>query len=551
MPELTVEEMFADIVALQKAGRLKEAYAACHVALPQSPEDIRFLNLMGILCLQLGATQEGLSHLERSLKIDENQPQTLSNYAIALEQVGRVEEALTAVDKSIDLRPDYVQAYANRANFLSALDQPEAALAACDKAFALGANFPAVYANRGNALRTLMRFEESLADYDVVVQMSPNSAIIHNNRGNVLKDLGRLEEALGEFNKALELDPKFPDAWTCRGNCLRDLCRYEEAIADHDRALALQPDYASAKWNKALVSLLVGDFETGWDLFEARWHGSVLRRFARKLTQPLWQGEDLSGKSILIYAEQGLGDTVQFCRYVPMFAALGARVVFEVQPALKSLMKTLPGAFQLFARGEVLPETDYQCPLMSLPRAFKTRLETIPGETPYLSANPKLVAEWAERLPEKTKPRIGLAWSGKAGQSPDLKRSMPAEYLGPLMDLPVEFHCLQKEIRPADVRVIAKWPIATHQAELEDFADTAALIAQLDLVIAVDTSVAHVAGALGKPVWLLLPWANEWRWLLDRTDSPWYPGMCLFRQPRRNNWADLIAAAKAGLMQVK
>jgi hypothetical protein len=327
------------------------------------------------------------------------------------------------------------------------------------------------------------------------------------------------------------------------------LGRLDEARASFDRAVGIRPDFAQARWNRAQAMLLAGDFAQGWR--EHEWRLKAHPELQRAFAQPLWLGEvPLDGKTILLHAEQGLGDTLQFCRYAPLVAARGGRVVLEVQKPLVDLMRDLPGVAAVVARGEPLPDFDLHCPLLSLPLAFGTRLDTIPAQMPYLGAPAERAAGWEARLTKR--PRIGLVWSGNAGHKRDRARSIPLYALMPVFDLDAAtFVSLQKEARAADAAVLKQTAkLIDVGAELETFADTAALIRQLDLVIAVDTSVAHLAGALGKPLWLLLPAAPDWRWLAGREDSPWYPTARLFRQTVTRAWGPVVARVRAALEEM-
>jgi hypothetical protein len=312
------------------------------------------------------------------------------------------------------------------------------------------------------------------------------------------------------------------------------------ALLNYDQAIALTPHLTESYWNKSLIKLTLGDYELGWELYEWRWKSS-LKEYVREFSEPLWLGEtSISGKTLLIYAEQGLGDVIQFCRYTRMVKDLGAKIVLEVPSSLVSLMTTLKDDIIITKRGDPFPAFDLQCPIMSLPLAFKTTVESIPADVPYLFSDPKKTLK--KCLGVKTKKRIGLVCSGAESHKEDTKRSIPLHLFKPLLDLPFEFHLLQKEIRVTDEAFLAENSlIQTHQENLVDFSDTAALIKEMDLVISVDTSVAHLTGALGCPVWILLPWKAEWRWLLDRTDSPWYPSATLFRQPGMGDWDGVIA----------
>jgi tetratricopeptide (TPR) repeat protein len=408
---------------------------------------------------------------------------------------------------------------------------------------------PSALSNIGVGLRALKQYDEALAALDRAIALAPDFAQAHNNRGLVFRELARQEEAFACFNRAVALKPEYFEALSNRGNTLKDLNRPREACASFERAIALDPGHPGAKWNLALAKLMTGDFAGGLPLYEMRWQVPPLDRKVRHFKQPLWLGDEpVEGKTLLIYAEQGFGDIIQFCRYAPMALAQGARVVFEAPETLLPLLATLPGEYSFVAAGDPLPGFDMQCPVMSLPLAFKTTLDTIPAEIPYLAADPARVGAWRNRLGPKTKPRIGLVWSGRPRHPGVPYRSVALHRLAPLLALPFEFHAVQKDIRPEDAAMLAEFPrLHMHCDELNDFADTAALIAEMDLVISIDTSVVHVAGALGKPVWILLLWVAEWRWLMDRTDSPWYPTATLFRQQAADDWASVIGEVSTRL----
>jgi tetratricopeptide (TPR) repeat protein len=364
--------------------------------------------------------------------------------------------------------------------------------------------------------------------------------------------LQRYEEALASYDRAITLWPDHADAHNNRGQVLRELERYDEALASYDRALALRPKHVMAHCNAAALRLLTGDFERGWAHSEWRWLKKSVMPTQRNFSQPAWNGRDpIAGKTILIHSEQGLGDTIQFCRYVPLLAARGAQVIFEVQKPLQTLMASLGGAAQVVPKGGPLPACDLHCPLVSLPLAFGTRLETIPSATGYLSAPAQHVTTWQSRLEGKPHPRIGLVWSGNPGHERDRERSIGLRTFVPLLDAfgdDVTFFSLQKDVRAADDALLKeRADILDYGNALEDFSDTAALISHLDLVISVDTSIAHLAGALGKPAWILLTYFPDWRWLLGRDDSPWYPTARLFRQDESRAWDGVMARVRHAL----
>jgi tetratricopeptide (TPR) repeat protein len=361
---------------------------------------------------------------------------------------------------------------------------------------------------------------------------------------------GKNDAALASCDRALALRPGSAAAFSNRGNVLQALRRYDEALASYDRAVDMRPDFAQAHYNGAICRLLLGDFEGGLEKCEWRWKTAQLSNNRRSFKHPLWLGEsEIAGKTILFYDEQGLGDTIQFCRYVPLVAERGGRVILEVQAPLKELMHSLPGTTKILANGAALPDFDLQCPLLSLPLAFGTRLETIPSAVPYLHAPPMGVIAWNARLgPNKRRPRIGLAWRGMPTHKNELNRSIRLSALLPLFDIDATFVSLQKDVRPDERSTLNEHGDLLHFGDaLTDFSETAALIANLDLVISVDTSIAHLAGALAKPVWILLPFTPDWRWLLHRLDSPWYPTARLFRQDGSRAWDSVIARVHEAL----
>jgi Tfp pilus assembly protein PilF len=473
---------------------------------------------------------------------------TLSQ-ALALHQAGRLAEAEKNYLQILKAQPDQFDClhllgviFSQRGNYAEAARQIDVALKINPKA-------ASAHNNRGSALKELKRFDEALASYDNALALKPDFAEAFNNRGIALKELKRFDEALASYDKALALKPDYAEAFNNRGIALQELKRFDEALASYDKALALKPDYAEAHWNEALLRLLTGDFSRGWAKYEWRWRNESLALSTRNFSQPLWLGAAaIDGKTILLHSEQGFGDTIQFCRYVPLVAARCARVILEVERPLQKLMTNLAGATQVISKGDSLPDFDVQCPFLSLPLAFATRLETIPSATPYLRAPVQALKNWQARLGPKARPRIGLAWSGRPTHKNDQNRSISLRSLLALLDIEATFVSLQKDVRTDDAAVLKERDdILEFGDALKDFSDTAALISHLDLVISVDTSVAHLAGALAKPVWVLLPFLPDWRWQLDRDDSPWYPTARLFRQDNTRAWDDVIVRVHEAL----
>ena len=368
-----------------------------------------------------------------------------------------------------------------------------------------------------------------------------------SDRSATLQALDRLDEALASCDRALALRADFlVEAMINRASVLQELRRFDEALASYDRAIVIAPDHAEAQTNRAFLLLLTGDFARGWPAYE--WRRKLPSWVERGFTQPEWSSEDIAGKRLLLHAEQGFGDTIQFARYAAQAAMRGADVVLEVQPSLKPLLGGLLGVEVIAAGRDQLPAFDLHCPLLSLPHRFATMPATIPGGVPYIGALADRISAWAQRLPADGV-RVGLAWSGHPDNARDHERSIPFVRLAPLIGIPgTRFVSLQKDIRAADANDFRRCSnLIDVSGELVDFADTAAVIAQLDLVITVDTAVAHLAGAMGKPVWMLLPRVPDFRWLLDRAASPWYPSVRLFRKNQLDTWDAVIAAVAAEL----
>ncbi|KVL21080.1 tetratricopeptide repeat protein [Burkholderia sp. MSMB1826] len=502
----------------------------------------------GSTLIDLDRPGEALDAFNEAIAADPARIDVLYNSAVALERLGRADEALARCERVLAFDPDHVRAHASRGNALLQLERHDDALAAYARALALDPHSVETLCNRGTALRYLKRYDDALASYDAALARDAGFAEAWTNRSNVLQDLHRYDEAMASLDRALALRPDHATNWLNRGNLYFETARPDDALAAYDRAIALRPDYAEAHFARASLYLIEGDFARGWPEYEWRLRDTQLARHYRPFTQPAWQGDTpLDGRTVLIHAEQGFGDTLHFCRYVPLVAARGARVVFEVQPPLRALMASLPGAVDVIARGDPLPAFDCQAPLLSLPHAFRTDAATIPYAGAYLHADPQRTRQWEALLGERRRPRIGIAWAGNPAHRNDHNRSIDFARLAPLFDLDVDWISLQKPVRERDAALLAAAPVLRVDDELGDFADTAALIGALDLVIAVDSAVAHLAGALGHAVWVLLPDPAEWRWMRTRGDSPWYPSARLFRQAAPGDWTGAIDAVHAAI----
>jgi tetratricopeptide (TPR) repeat protein len=471
-----------------------------------------------------------------------------------MQQSGRLRDAELLYRQVIELDPGHTEAMQNLGAIAYQTGHTDAAMELFRDALRLNPRSPEARSNLGLALMQLGDVAGALESFERAVHLRPAYPEAWYNRGNALRQLGRHEESLASYDKALALRPTYVDALVNRGRALVSLGRLAEAVEADDHALRLRPDHPSAMLNKAITLLSLGDYAQGFSLYEVRWREAQMVGAQRHFAAPMWDGRDpLDGRALLLHAEQGLGDTIQFCRYATPLAERGARVILEVQPPLVSLLETLAGVSCVRSRGDALPEFDYHCPMLSLPLACGTTLPTIPAGTSYLRADSSHVAAWEQRLGPRRHAqgglRIGLIATGNPQYAKDRNRSIPFVQLSPLLSPEREFVCLQKELRQEDLDFVHAHGdcMRSFAGELTDFATTAALTACMDLVITVDTSGAHLAGALGKPLWLMLPFAADWRWLQERTDSPWYPSARLFRQPRPGDWDSVIAAIGSAL----
>jgi tetratricopeptide (TPR) repeat protein len=521
---------------LRSAIKINGQAAAAHINLA------RVLN-------GLGHHAEALVHYDKALSIEPRDILAHNNRGNTLHELKRYGEALAAFDKAIALDPRYADALANRGIALNDLQRYSEALEAFDRALALAPQDTDTLIGRANALDGLERRQEALATLDRLLAIQPQHVMAHFNRGNVLSGLARFADATAAYAHAIAFKPDFVDAICNRANLLVKLGQFEQGLAEFARALQVDPGHGMANFKEGICRLLLGDFTRGFEKYEWRWQTEPFRSQMQKraFASPAWRkGESIAGKTVLLHAEQGFGDTIQFCRYVPLVAAQGAKVVFETQPALKALLSGMDGAAHVVAVGDRLTAFDVHCPLASLPFLFGTRADNVPAHIPYIAAPAERVATWKQRLVSAKPFKIGLAWRGNA--SPDPLRSMPLEHLAPLLDMPdILFVGLQRDMPADEETMLKQMPILHLGGELADFADTAAIFEGLDLVISIDTGVAHLAGAMGKPVWICLPHYPDWRWMLDRDDTPWYPQARLYRQSQPGDWGGVISRLREEL----
>jgi len=528
--------------ALKELGRFDEALASLNKAAGLAPNvPMVWFNKANVY-FKKKDYYSALNEYDCAIKIDPNYSDAWLGRGNTLTGLKRYDEAFAAYDKALALKPDLAEAWLGRGNVFIDLSRYDEAFAAYDKAVALKPDLARAWFGRGNAFAGLKRYDEASASYDKALALKPDLAEAWLARGNSFNNHKRYDEALATYDKALALKPDLAEAWLGRGNVFKDLRRYDEALVAYDKAFALKPDLAEAQCNEALIRLILGDTEYGWKKYEYRWDTKLMRGLKRNFSQRLWLGDsNIKSKTILIHAEQGLGDTLMACRYIPMLASQGAKVIAEVQPPLKSLLKNLDGISLLMAKGETIPHFDVHCPIMSLPLACKTTMQTIPAKVPYLVVPKDTIEKWRPKL-NGAEIKVGIAWAGNPNYPQDLDRSILLKNILPILGVKgARFFSLQKDLRRGDQEILAvNSEIVRLDQEINDFEDTAAIMMSLDLVISSDTSIVNLAGALSKPIWVLLSFNPDWRWLLDRSDSPWYPTARLFRQIDTGGWSTVI-----------
>ena len=532
--------------ALRSLNRPDEALQSYDRAIALDPDYADTYYNRGVTLEGTNRLEDALASYDRAIEINPGFAEARNGRGNVLTALGRLAESVTSLQSAITLKPDYADAWSNLGNAFSALNRLDDALQCYDRAIALRPDFAEAYYNRGIALKDMKRLDDALQSYDRTIALKPDYAEAHSNRGHVVQQLQRQDAALADYDRAVALRPDYPEAWNNRGALLRELKRFDEAVESFDRAAALKTDFAEVHWNKSLSLLLMGQIAEGFRLYEWR-HRRGAPNAPRAFPQAVWTGaEDLGGRRLFVHAEQGLGDTIQFCRYAKLAEAGRAQVVFSVQDSLVRLVQTLgPGIEVVGAQAEP-QDSDLQIALLSMPFAFGTNQNTIPAEIPYLRAEPERVAKWRAKIGNRGF-KVGICWQGEKSGVIDIGRSFPLTHFEGLSKIPgVRLISLQKN---AGVEQLHELPAGMSVETLGDefdagpdaFLDTAAAMESLDLVIASDTAIAHLAGALGRPVWVALKYVPDWRWLLDRADSPWYPTMRLFRQKTQGDWPAVFA----------
>lgn len=546
---------------LFELGEFENALNAYDKAIQLAPTYAEAWSNKGNALYELGRYEESVAHHDRAITLHPAYTEAWSNKGNALYELERYEEAMAHHDRAITLNPTYAEAWSNKGLVLNALKDPKNALAQHDQAISLKPMSSKIWLNKGITYYEIRQYQDALTLYEKALTLDSKLPEVWTNKGNATLSLGYAEESIKLHQKALQLKPNYAQAWYNLGISYNALKRYHESIASYEQAIRLKPNYAMAYWNKSLVELTVGDLGNGWKNFEARafLKNSPLKSNYNSIPR-LKNLPDVKGRKILIWSEQGLGDSIQFARYIPELCKLGADITFVTPPALSTLMGKLNGTIQITNSCSDLSGFDFQVPLMSLPLLFNTELETIPSYKAYLSPDDAKEKIWAQMIIPSPLLKVGLIWNG--GFRPDQpevwdaneRRNISLEAIARLQHINnIEFYSLQKG-DPAESELEQKksaiWPknnLFNFASELQDFSDTAALMSNLDLIISVDTSSAHLSAALGKPTWILNRYDTCWRWLEDRIDSPWYPSVKLYRQKTPGDWGAVLELVERDL----
>jgi Flp pilus assembly protein TadD len=534
-------------VLLMLEGQLAEAVDCFRHALRGNPHHTDAHNNLGAALFQQGHLAEEIECYHEALRSNPNNADAHNNLGIALQGQGRPDEAIEHFRRAVRGNPDHAEAHNNLGIALYEQGRPDEAIECFRQALRCNPHHADALNSLGFLLKRQRSQAEALVCFRQALRSDPHHAEAHNNLGIALKEQGQPAEAIECFRRALSSNPRHVEAHNCLGATLVYLGRFAEARDHYEQALAIDPVHATTLWNRALWRLQQGDFATAWPDYEQRW--ALPNNAARPFEQPRWDGAGLAGKTILVYAEQGLGDTIQFVRYLPLVKARGGTVVFECQSALAGLCSGADGVDQVIVQGAPLPPFDVQVPLLSLPGIFGTTLATIPVAVPCLHAEPSLVEKWRRVLEPLKGFKVGIVWQGKPTNQGDCYRSIPFKHFEALAHVD-GVRLLSLQVGPGSEQLTAASVPITNLGERFDpnsLGDLAAVLMNVDLVVTVETAVAHLAGALGVPVWVMLSVAGDWRWLLERSDSPWYPTMRLFRRQRFGDWEDVFDRVVAEL----
>ena len=537
---------------LHQSGQFEQAEVHYLQACRLDSENAEAANHLGVLLCQQGREKEAITCFQTALKRNPNYAEAANNYGLACRALGKLDEAESQFRQALMINPEFVEAHYNLAGLLHETGEYEQAVTHCHCAINLDSKYGEAYNQLGIIFHDMGKFNEAKRAHEQALRLNPNDAEFNSNLAILLKEEGKFEHAEYLYMQAINIEPCFSTGYYNLGNLYREWGRFSESHRCFDKAIECEPDYADAHWNRANIALLEGNLEKGWQDYNWRHKTSLAKKlFPHNYPQPRWEGQPFAGQRLLVYCEQGLGDAIQFVRYLPRVKSLGGTVLLETWPALQSLFATASGIDELYVTQKEHPcsaQFDMAVSIMDLPYIFQTNLNTIPDNTPYLQADTEQVQQWHQRF-NTNQLRVGLVWGGSPNHGNDKNRSVALRAFTEILGIPdVSFYSLQKgpaieqlnliqpQIRPIDIGT-----------QFENFKDTAGAIAAMDLIISVDTAVAHLAGALNKQVWTLLPFVPDWRWMNHRSDSPWYPSMKLYRQPGIGDWDSVFVQLASDL----
>lgn len=529
--------------ALQGGRRYDEALISYRRSLDLNPRNADAYNNLGTTLLQKGELDEAITSYQRAISMSSDNGLIYNNLGNAFRAKRNYDGAVRCYQEAINRLPDSCDVYNNMGNVYADKKEFIRALTYYEEALQCSSGNAQTYYNMANAFKEMEDYEQAEEYYQKALCLNPDFIEAYYNLGNAQRFMGKYDAAIHNYGETLKRKQDYLEAYNNLGVAFKEKGDMESAIISYKKAVMINPNIAETQWNLSLAYLLSGNFEEGWKRYEWRWQKGDYASYKRNFSQPQWEGEDISGKVLYLHAEQGYGDAIQFVRYTDLIAQKGTRVILEAPKALLRLFMTVKGVDQVVRRGDDIPDFDFHCPLLSLPRVFGTVMETVPAKVPYICADPELQKIWHEKLLKHgAKFKVGLVWSGNPEHKNDRNRSVAFDCFIPLLDLhQILFFSLQKgETAKEATNLPEGLHIIDYADELNDFADTAGLIMNLDLIVTVDTATAHLAGALGKPVWTMLPYAPDWRWLLGREDSIWYPTMKLFRQQKPGDWASVV-----------
>ena len=534
---------------LRDLNKPEDAVTTYRKALSLKPDYSEARNNLGSALRDLGRLDEAAASCQKALELNPNNAEAHNNLGNALRDLGKASKAVASFHRALQLKPKYAEAHNNLGATLHELDRLKEATNNYQKALELKPAYAEAHNNLGSALRDLEKTEDAVTSYQRALALKPDYAEARCNLANALRQLGKPDEAIDNYRNVLEFSPDFAQAHNGLGNALKEIGKLEDADTSYRHALKLKPDFAEAYTNLGMLQLLTGNCSQGWKNYDWRRKIRQYRFRPRNYKEPLWEGGELAGETIFVHSEQGFGDFFQFVRYIPLVIDLGGKVILEAPAQTTQLCKDMNIADIVVTDDSALPPFDYHVSLMDLPKLFGTTLETVPSKTPYLTVSTQLKEKWQDRLGPRQSFRLGIVWASNPKNRKLLHKSIELPLLTPLLQIhDVTVYSLQVGHEGEAVEQFGDG-ITDLAPELTDFSETAGVISQLDLVVSVDTSVAHLAGALGHPVWTLIPFIGDWRWLLEREDSPWYPSMRLFRQAKRNDWKTVIDQVRTELTE--